>query len=601
MASATSDRDGGARMCSEVTTQGEFMVASQVPARSQLPTVPLTARIRLFTVRLRTASPVIQGLVALAIYLIVWVVAEAFPLLAHPAQPQLDQLSMDPNFFTWILRWWPYAIAHGLNPFYTTEVGAPTGHALEWVTMIPSLALPAAPLTLAAGPVVSFNLLVVASIPVSAWAAFVLCRRLTGQFWPALAGGTVFGFSAYELNHIIAGQLNLAYSLLLPLMAYLVVVWWQRGMSSARFVGLLAVAMVLQFYLSIETFAEMTFVWAFALAVGYALAGRPYRQKIAQLGLLAGIGYLIALICVLPFLAYAINNRAKGFGQTPIETAVDLVGFVMPRAGQTFGWGWLARYAAPLSTAGQDGYVGIPLLVLAAAFAITGWSRKITRFLIVMILIVALVTLGPILHIDGHKVYRMPWKHLWMLPVVHSAYPARLMVFVFLALAVMVALWLARPARWPWPRWLLALLAIAAIAANTPALTLTSQPGSPAFVSTAEYQHYLAPGSNVVVISGRGNAGMLWQAETDFRWRLAGGYLGSLLARQTDLPVRVADLASSPLTPQHIDRFWEYVAAADVTTILVEASSAGQWPAILGKLGLRGRLIGGVIVYRIVA
>jgi hypothetical protein len=575
------------------------MVASQVPARQQRPAVPLTARVGSLAVRLRTASPVIQGLVALAVYLAVWVAAEAFPLLAHPARPQLDQVSMDPNLFTWILRWWPHAIAHGLNPYHTTEVGAPTGHVLAWVTMIPTLALPTAPLTLAAGPVVSFNLLVVASIPVSAWAAFVLCRRLTGQFWPALAGGTVFGFSAYELNHIIAGQLDLAYGLLLPLMAYLVVVWWQGALGRKAFTGLLALAILLQFFLSLETFAEMTFAGALTLAVGFALAGRPYRQKIAQLSLLAGIAYLITLILASPFLAYALSNRARGFGQTPTETAVDLVGFMIPRAGQTFGWGWLARYAAPLSIAGRDGYVGIPLLVLAAAFAITSWSRKVTRILVVMTLIIAIVTLGPVLHIDGQKVDKLPWSQLWKLPVVHSAYPARLMVFVFLALAVMTALWLAWPDRLPWRRWLLAVLAIAAMAANTPALMLASQPGLPAFVSTAEYQHYVAPGSTVVVISGRGNAGMLWQAETNFPWRLAGGYLGSLLARHTDLPLPVADLARGPLTQGEIHRFRQYVSAASVTTILVEASSAGQWPRILGKAGLRGRLIGGVIVYRI--
>ncbi len=577
------------------------MVASQAPAESKPLTVPLAARVRQFTARLSTASPASQGLVALAINLAVWVVAETFPLVAHPGQPQLDQLNMDPNFFTWILRWWPYAIGHGLNPFHTTAVGAPTGHALAWVTMIPSLAVLAAPLTLAAGPVVAFNLLVVASVPVSAWAAFVLCRRLTGQFWPALAGGAVFGFSAYELNHIIAGQLDLAFGLLLPLMAYLVVVWWERGMSSARFVGLLVVALVLQFYLSIETFAEMTFVWALALAVGFVLAGRRYRKRLGELSLLGGIAYLITFVCASPWLAYALNNKPpKRFGQTPIETALDLVGLVAPRTGQTFGWSWLAHYAAPLSIAGLDGYVGIPLLVIAVAFALVFWSRKITRFLIVMIVLLIIGALGPIVHIDGRKVYHMPWSRLWMLPMAHSAYPARLMVFVFLALAVVIALWLAQPARWSWSRWLLAGFAIAAIAANTPALTLTSQPGLPAFVTTGEYQHYLPPGGTVLVISGRGNAGMLWQAETDFYPRLAGGYLGSLLARQTDLPPPVADLATSPLTPLAVARFWTSLSTANVTAILVESSWAGQWPAILAKVGLHGQHIGGVIVYPIV-
>ena len=349
------------------------------------------------------------------------------------------------------------------------------------------------------------------------------------------------------------------------------------------------VALVLQFYLSIETFAEMTIVWALALVVGYALAGRPYRRKVAQLSLLVGIAYLITFVCATPWLTYALNHRPpKGYGQTPIGTAVDLVGLVVPRPGQTFGWSWLAHYAAPLSIAGRDGYVGIPLLMIVAAFAVAGWSRKITRFLIVMIVLLIVGALGPVLHVGGSEVTSLPWSRLWLLPIVSSAYPARLMVFVFLALAVMIALWLARPARRPWSRWLLAALAIAFMAANTPALTLTSQPGVPAFVTTGEYKHYVAPGGTVVVISGRGNAGLLWQAETDFYPRLAGAYLGSLLSRQTDLPTPVADLASSPLTPLDIARFHQYLSAAQVSAILVEARWAGHWPALLAKAGPPG-------------
>lgn len=574
------------------------MVARQVPAESGPLTRP-TERTGTFPARLRTTSPAIQGLIALVIYLAVWVIADAHPLLAHPGRVQVNQVSMDPNMFTWILQWWPYAIGHGLNPLYTTAVGAPAGHVLAWVTMIPSLALLAAPLTLAAGPVVAFNLLVVASVPLAACAAFVLCRRLTGQFWPALVGGAVFGFSAYELNHIIAGQLDLAYSLLMPVMAYLVVVWWERG-HSVRFAGLLALALVLQFYLSVETFAEMTGVWLVSLAVGYALAVRPYRKKIAKLSMLTGIAYLITLACASPFLAYALSNRpTTGFGQTPVETSIDLAGLVVPRPAQTFDWHWLTGIAAPLSVAGRDGYVGIPLLVLIIAFAVSGWASRITRFLVVMIVLLIVGALGPILHGAGGQLYALPWSGLWSLPFVHSAYPARLMVFAFLAMAVLVAMWLARPARPSWSRWLLALLAIAAIAVNTPELSVASQPGLPAFVTTGEYQHHVTRGSTILVISARGNAGLLWQAETNFYPRLAGGYLGSLVSHRTDLPSPVADLATRPRTPQSVARFRAYLRTAKVRTILVEANWAGHWPAILGGLGLHGRLVGGVIVYPI--
>ncbi len=146
-------------------------------------------------------SPVLQGVAALALYLLVWLLTSARMLIDHLSWAQLDQKSMDPNFYVWGLRWWPYAIGHGLNPLYTHELAGPSGHSLAWVTTTPPLSLVATPLTLLAGPVVSFNLLTAIALPLSAWATFVLCRRLTGKFWPALVGGAVFGFSAFEMNH----------------------------------------------------------------------------------------------------------------------------------------------------------------------------------------------------------------------------------------------------------------------------------------------------------------------------------------------------------------------------------------------------------------
>jgi hypothetical protein len=543
-------------------------------------------------------SPALQGLLALLVYLAVWLTAEVLPLALHPGQPQLDQASMDPNFYAWSLGWWPHAIAHGLNPLHSAAVGAPAGANLAWVTTIPPLALLVWPLTVMAGPVVSFNLLVVASIPVSAWAAFVLCRRLTQRFWPALAGGAVYGFSAYELNHIVAGQLNLAFSLLLPLMAYLVVLWRDGTIAPRVFVGLLALAMAVQFYLFLETFADMTAVLALSLAVGYALAGDQGRPEVARLSRLVGLAYLLAIVAAAPYLVYALAHVPRGFVRSPAHSSLDLAGLVVPRTGQTFGLSWLAHLAAPLPVPGMDGYVGIPLLAIAVALAVVAWSRKLTRFLIVMLFLVILAALGPVVHVDGHQVTGVPWGRLWFLPIVRSAYPARLMVFASLALAVMVAMWLAGPSRRHWPRWLLAVLAIAAIAANTPALHLQHRPDLPAFITSGEYRHYLAPGNTVVVVSSRGNAGMLWQAETNFYTRLAGGYLNRAIARGTDLPTPVADLANGRPTQSNIQRFHSFVKRARVAAILVEARSAGRWPVILGNLGLRGQSIGGVILYR---
>src|SRR6202007_2128878 len=201
-------------------------------------------------------SPVLQGVLAFLIYLAAFLETPFRPILLHASQAVMDQKSMDPNFYVWGLRWWPFAIGHGLNPFYTDQIGAPAGHSLVWVTTAPPVVLLAVPLTLIAGPVAALNLLTAISLPVSAWAAFVLCRRLTGKFWPALAGGAVFGFSAYEVNHAAAGQLNLIYSLLLPILGYLIVLWRDRATTTRTFVILAGLVMALQFYPLMEVFAD---------------------------------------------------------------------------------------------------------------------------------------------------------------------------------------------------------------------------------------------------------------------------------------------------------------------------------------------------------
>lgn len=64
------------------------------------------------------SSPTLQGGLALVVYLAVWLLTIARPLVAHPAFASLDQRNMDPNFYVWSLRWWPYAVGHGLNPLY---------------------------------------------------------------------------------------------------------------------------------------------------------------------------------------------------------------------------------------------------------------------------------------------------------------------------------------------------------------------------------------------------------------------------------------------------------------------------------------------------
>ena len=540
-----------------------------------------------------------QALLALAIYLAAWLSTAARPLVEHLSTPGLDQHSQDPNFYVWCLRWWPYAISHGLNPYYTAELGVPAGHNLAWVTTIGPLALLAWPLTSAAGPVVSFNLLTALAPPLSAWAAFVLCRRLTGRFVPALAGGAIFGFCAYVMNHTAAGQLNLTYTLLLPLVAYLMLLWRDGAVGPRMFVALLAATMTLQFYLFLETFADLTAVLAIGLLVGYALAGKPGRAQVGRLARLTGVAFAITVVLIAPYVAFAVTHIPPNFVHS---YGLDLASLVVPRTGRTFGVAGLARAATAHNPETAEGYVGIPVLLVAVGLAVVAWSSRMTRFLTAMLVIIVLGSLGPAAYLQGRELVGLPWAKVWALPVVRSAFPSRLIVFAILVLAVMTALWLAAPSRWPWARRALAALAVAAIVLDIGPFSIATSSDVPTFISAGWYRQQLRPGETVVVISRVGNAGMLWQAESNFYLRLAGGFINANITPKTDLPLAVQNLYAPPPhsyvpTPLSVEQFRTFIRRANVGAILWQADAAPRWIRIFSRVGLTGELMGGVVVY----
>ena len=535
--------------------------------------------------------PAVQGLLALALYLAVFIAAYAFPLLRHPGLPRVGQAVVDPNFYVWSWRWWPYAISHGLNPLYSHQIGAPAGYDLAWTTSTPAVAVILSPVTAAFGPITSFNLTLVLGAPVSAWAAFLAARRLTGNFWAALVAGAVYGFSWYEVAETGAGHPNLSVILLLPLMLYLALLWRDGELGSRAFVALLAVAMAAEFYIYDETFAELTVLAAAALLIGYAVARPVDRPAIARLARLAGIAYVLAIVLASPYLIYALQHSPGQF--TKVQPAFSLN---------------LEKLVDPPS--------GILLLVIVLALAALTWSSRLTRLLVILFVLIIALAAGPTLMIGARQIGSLPWARLWYLPIVRSAEPLRLMIFANLVLAFIVALWLAAPTKSRLllaSRWILGLAAVAAIVVNVPVASRGNViPASvrsaairsagvrpadalPAFIRSGRYRGYLRPGEIVVVVSDRGNAGMLFQADTNFYFRIAGGFVNRSLSTVTGLPAPVAALKNP--TPAREQQFRAYVHQAGVGAILVERAWSAPWMRIFSRMGLHGTQVGGVIVY----
>lgn len=550
----------------------------------------LASRVQV-AVRAATARPAIQGLLALVVYVAVFIVWYAFPLLHHVDLAQTNQTSPDPNFYIWSWRWWPYAIAHGLNPLFSGQVGAPGGSDLSWTTTTPALAVPLAPVTLAFGPIVSFNLTLAFCAPVSAWAAFIAARRLTGRFWAALLAGTVYGFSWYEVAETGVGHVNLCAIMLLPLTLYLTLLWRDGKLGRGWFVGLMAATMVGEFYIFNETFVDMTVLWAAGLLIGFAVARPAERQFVARLARLVALAWVAAMVLAAPYLVYALRHYpAGGFTKVQPAFSLNLDELVHPRS-------------------------GILLLVLVLALAVFTWSSRLTRFLVIGFVLTVVLAVGPVVVLGNTQLVSVPWARVWYLPVARNTQPLRMMIFGYLVLAIILAVWLAMPARHQLlaaARWILGLATVAAIVVNMHTLSggnvLPSGVPSavsggarptwalPAFINSGLYRRYLRPGEIVVVVSNRGNAGMLYQADMNFYVRVAGGFINRSFSTTTSLPVPVENLMKP--SPEREREFRAYVRQAGVGAIIVDRAWALPWMSIFSQMGLHGTAVGGVIVYR---
>ena len=106
----------------------------------------------------------------------------------------------------WPFAWFPYALIHGLNPWYTHAQWAPTGLNVASATSFPLLAMVFAPVTWIWGPIVSANLASLGATVVTGWATYLLCRYVSKDRAAALIGGATVGFGTYLIVQMWAGH-----------------------------------------------------------------------------------------------------------------------------------------------------------------------------------------------------------------------------------------------------------------------------------------------------------------------------------------------------------------------------------------------------------
>lgn len=525
--------------------------------------------------------------------------------LAAPRDAVVGSYGADQGFFAWSLVHWVEVIASGQAPFLTDRIDAPGGFNLAWATTIPGPALLLAPLTALAGPLASYNLLAIAAPALAAWTAYLLCRHLTADPVASIIGGWAFGFSSYMLGETL-NHIDLALVWTLPLIVLVTVRLVEGSLRPRRAAAALAALIGMQFLTFSEIAATGTLVGAIVLAIAIAAGPADTRRRIVRALPWLAAGYAGALALASPLLIAAFRHP------NPIDERIrpDLYPLDLRNLWVPTRITWLGgarfqdeslRFVGNLTE--QLGYIGPVLIVVALAGAIR-WRRERWVWVTVAGVAVSIVlALGAHLTIGGVAGRTMPWEAITHLPLIRLALPTRIVVYAWLGVAVLAALFAMRdPRERPYVAGARIGVAVLALVCLLPAphadlwrTPLQTPPGIASGEATADI-----PDDAVVLIlpySFRGN-GMYWQALDRMRYRMAGGYSAAAVpAQYARFPV-VMGFYGDQLPANPRQELLRYLAFTGTSWVLVDARWPGPWAQFLREAGGEPSEVGGVVRYR---
>ncbi len=510
----------------------------------------------------------------------------------------------DPPQTMWFFNWWRFSFVHGLNPFVTDWVWAPLGINLAWTTFVPLLAWISIPLQMTVGEPATYNIMISLALPLAAFSAFLLCRRVTGAFWPSVLGGYIFGFSPYMLGQALT-HLDLVAVFPVPLIVLLTLKRLDGEISARRFAVLLAALLAVQFLCFPELFATITFVGGFAFLLALVLFGTETRTRLLRLIAPTAAAYVMTSAILAPQLYFML---AHGFPHAalwkPGLSSADLLAFLVPTQTVMLG---TARAATEITRTFQSeihengAYLGIAIILFVEIFRRQYWREPLGKFLTILFAILVIASIGPSLHVAGKQGFPMPWAIVERLPLISIALPTRFMMYAALIVAVMLAMWFAESDARQLTKWIGAAAILISIAPNLHAKFWVSKLDTPAFFAERTYATELQPREIILPIpwGQRGNS-MYWQSQSDMYFRMAGGWTGISPFEFDRMPVNNYFYGGIDL-PEAADQLKAYVARFGVQAVIADPIEANfeTFKQTLDSLGVAGLNEKGVWLYKI--
>lgn len=372
----------------------------------------------------------------------------AFILLTYPRvqtfSTHLHADNRDGFQNVWNL-WWVNKAVTGLHqsPWYTTYLHYPSGMSLYLHTLSPFNGLLAIPILRYLSLTQTYNVLIVVGFVMSGVTAFWLAYTLTRSYAGGLLAGYVFTFSEFHFAHA-QSHLNLVSLEWLPVF---VLTLYRLVTRPGAWIAIAAALSLFALILSDYYYFFYGVITGLLLLAWFGCTHRDRTFWLERSRIVAAASFVaISFVTTAPLLAGLVSaSRHDVFAgaHMPAQYSLDLPGPLIP--GEAWRFSEITRrYWArfpPIEASGFLGYVTIWAVVSV-------WrNRRTTRlpdvgFWYLMMLVFAILALGPRLHIAGREVplVRLPYALLERLPIIKlSGVPVRAIVMVTLAGSLCVA------------------------------------------------------------------------------------------------------------------------------------------------------------------
>lgn len=376
-----------------------------------------------------------------------WLTAGLWP---DPSARVLALNPEDQTLYEWFLAH-DARILLGDFSLVSDRLNAPDGVNLMANTTVIALGTLFAPVTLAFGVETTFALIAGLNLALTGFTWYILFARLLGAHRvAAVVGGAFCGFAPGMLSQNIS-HLHMTAQWLVPLMVWCVVRIAQaadpRAPGTRKPLRLIAWALALAVVVTVQVFIgeEVLFLTAFTLllmTVAYAVVNRGLARRVlprfAAALVLAAVTAGLALAYPLWMQFAGPQGVANGLF-SPDYFSADLASWPAISPLSLAG----SPEAARLTTgaAEYNTFLGWPLLAAALGCAIWLWRRPLVIATVVAGVVMAAMSLGPDVVINGVRTsIPGPYTLLEGLPVVDGALPMRFALALIPLIAVILVL-----------------------------------------------------------------------------------------------------------------------------------------------------------------